>query len=287
MNRYLLDTSAIRALKASDLDRCSGSATLLASPFAFWELATHLAEPGQFGRIKANLMKFKSLALLNEPTSVAGQRVGLRQSQSGAEDVEASDVIYAALAALCESDSIDEFYRYQIRDANGTMRAVDECVERIQEMLIEAERNFATFVGGVAKLIRSRDIVIAGAAGYHGGTLDLTNGWWLQVKERTDGSEEAYHNVIRQGYFFYSYVMHRALEYAHCAREVPDANDLEDAKLLLHISLDDDITVVTSDSGLLRCVRAGLETLRTVDQKWYATRASICDTAEFRRNVGV
>lgn len=286
MTRYLLDTSAIRALKASELEHCAKTATLLASPFAFWELATHLAEPGQFDRIKANLMKFRSVVLINEPTAVAGQRVGLKRLLRDAEDVEASDVTYAALAALGESDSIEEFYRCQIRDANGTLRAVGGCVDRIQKMLGEAENDFATFVGDVTKLIRSRQVVLASTTDYHGGTLDLINGWWVQVKENTYGSEEAYHRVVRQGYFFYSYVMHRAIEYAKNAREVPDQNDLEDAKLLLHLSLDDDVTVVTNDLGLLQCVRAGLETLRTVAQEWYSTNVSICDKAEFLNRAG-
>lgn len=281
MPKYLLDTSSIRALKLSDLERCSKTTTFLASPFAFWELATHLADSGQFYRIKQNLMKFSHLSLLNEPTDDAEKRIGLIRLSGGADDVGASGIIRAALKVLSESHTLEEFYRCRIRDENGNLREIEGCVERIQNMLGEAEKNFSDFIGEVKDLLASRKVVLVGHDDYHRGTLELIDGFWFQVKKRTDGSDASYLKVIRQSYFYYSYVMHRALEYVKNGREKPDPNDLEDAKLLLHLSLDDDIIVVTSDNGLATAVNRGLDTLKSVGLEWCSTRVSICSTGDF------
>src|SRR6266508_328659 len=93
---YLLDTSAFRALPAGQLATASGIARLMVSPFCFWELLTHLEEDEQFLRIKGNLMKFRHVAVLDDPRAAIEREI-VRPGDSVHERVEDSDVVYATL----------------------------------------------------------------------------------------------------------------------------------------------------------------------------------------------
>lgn len=277
MRTYLLDTSAVRCASGQSLGERSQSAELFASPFCFWEIASHLGDRGDFNRIKANLMKFRHVELLREPTASVEQDLAL--AQVGVEDsLETPDVIYAMLAALCASKSIDELYKCQIRDSKGMLRQIDGCVERIQCMLTAGERQFKGFIANVRELLRNREVVLDTPSALHSGILDLTNGWWIQVRSRSDQSEESYRKLIRRGYFFYAYVLYRAADYAGREPTNIDANDFEDAKLLLHLTIDDEITVVTSDKGLKKCLQSAIQTLNGLNDDWYATGVQVCDT---------
>jgi hypothetical protein len=77
MRSYLLDTSAVRCASGQDLGERSQSAKLFASPFCFWEIASHLGDREDFNRIRANLMKFRHVELLREPTTSAEQDLAL------------------------------------------------------------------------------------------------------------------------------------------------------------------------------------------------------------------
>ena len=277
MRGYLLDTSAVRFASGQRLAKKAQAAELVASPFSFWEIATHLRDEKDFGRIKANLMKFHHVKLLHEPTASAERELALAQVAAD-EDLEAPDVIYAALAALRATNSVEEFYKCRIQDRKGALREIDGCVARIQDMLVDGEQRFKGLIAGVKELLRKGEVVLKTPSDFHGSTLDLTNGWWIQVKERSDQSDESYRKLIRRGYFFYSYVLHRAADYAVRHTANIDVNDFEDAKLLLHLTIDDDVTVLTSDNGLRKCLQASIDTLNGLGDDWYKTNVQVCDT---------
>lgn len=277
---YLLDTSAVRFISGERLAEKASDVALMASPFCFWEIASHLQDEGDFARIKANLMKFRHLKVLNEPTASAEHDLALAQIDVD-DSLEARDVIYAALAALRASNSIEEFFKCRIRDGKGVVRQLDGCVARIQEMLAHGESGFKDFIANVRQLLTDQTIVLDTPDDYHASILDLTNGWWIQVKERTDLTDGSYRNLIRRGYFFYAYVLYRSADYAvrRCANI--DMNDFEDAKLLLHLSIDDDVTVLTSDKDLRKCLQETVDTLNGLGDDWYKTNVKVCDTQSF------
>jgi hypothetical protein len=280
MPTYLLDTSAVRSASAQRLGEKAQVAELLASPFSFWEIASHLEDQKDFNRIKANLMKFRHVKLLQEPTASAEQDLAL--AQIGVEDsLETPDVIYAMLAALRASKSIDELYKCRIQDSKGTMRQIDGCVARIQDMLAAGERQFKGFIANVRDMLRNREVVLETPSAFHDGILDLTNGWWIQVSPRSDQSDESYRKLIKRGYFFYAYVLYRAANYADRHATNIDANDFEDAKLLLHVTIDDEVTIVTSDKGLKTCLQDTIQTLNGLNDDWYKTSVKVCDTQSF------
>lgn len=280
MRRYLLDTSAVRSASGKRLAEKAKTAELVASPFAFWEIASHLRDEGDFHRIKANLMKFRHVKLLHDPTASAERELELTQLAAD-EDLETPDVIYAVLAALRTSNSVEAFYKCQIQDSKGTVRSIDGCVSKFQEMLLGGENRFKAFIASVRELVLKRDVVLSSPTDFHDGTLDLTSGWWIQIRERSDHTEESYRKLIRRGYFFYSYVLHRAADYAVRHTANIDANDFEDAKMLLHITIDDDVTVLTSDNGLRKCVQSAITTLNGLNADWYKTNVQVCDTQSF------
>ena len=145
-------------------------------------------------------------------------------------------------------------------------------------MLAAGERQFKRFIANVRELLRNREVVLDTPGAFHSGILDLTNGWWIQVSSRSDQSEESYRKLIRRGYFFYAYVLYRAADYAGRGATNIDDNDFEDAKLLLHLTIDDEITIVTSDKGLKKCLQNAIQTLNGLNDDWYATRVQVCDT---------
>src|SRR3989442_5365077 len=277
---YLLDTSAVRLAAGDRLAEKASAAALMASPFCFWEIASHLQDEGDFARIKANLMKFRHLKLLNEPTALAEHDLGLAQIDVD-DGLEAPDVIYAALAAIRASNSIEEFFKRRIRDGKGVGRRLDGCVARIQEMLAQGESGFSDFIANVRQLLTDQTVVLNTPDDYHASILDLTNGWWIQVKERTDLTDGSYQNLIRRGYFFYAYVLYRSADHAARPSARIEMNDFEDAKLLLHLSIDDDITVLTSDKALRNCLQQTIDTLNGIDDDWYKTNVKVCDTESF------
>ncbi len=182
------------------------------------------------------------------------------------------------LAALCASNSIDELYKCQIRDSKGTLRPINGCVERIQCMLAAGERQFKVFTANAGDLLRNREVVLDTTSAFHSGILDLTNGWWIQVSSRSDQSDESYRKLIRRGYLFYAYVLYRAADYAGRDATNIDSNDFEDAKLLLDLTIEAEITVVTSDDGLKTCLQNAIQTLNGLNDDWYATGVQVCDT---------
>lgn len=91
---YLLDTSAVRFISGERLAEKASDVALMASPFCFWEIASHLQDEGDFARIKANLMKFRHLKVLNEPTASAEHDLALAQ-------IDVDDSLEASGRHLC------------------------------------------------------------------------------------------------------------------------------------------------------------------------------------------
>jgi hypothetical protein len=280
MRAYLLDTSAIRWAPCRKLAEKAQEHELLASPFAFWEIASHLGDPEDFGRIKANLVKFRHVELLQESTAEAEREIALAPVDIE-NSLEAPDVIYAMLAALDKSNSVDQLYMCRIRDSNGAVREIDGCVSRIQDIRMTGKRQFREFIAKVIKLLQTRRVVLDTPRAFHDGTLDLTNGWWIQVKPRSDGSDESYRKLIKRGYFFYAYVLRRAAYYAEPNARTFDENDFEDAMQLLHLTIDAEVTVVSSDDGLRTCLQETVQTLNGLNDDWYWTSVQVCDTGSF------
>jgi hypothetical protein len=149
---YLLDTSAFRALSAAQLKAASQEASLLVSPFCFWELLTHLEESSQFSRVKGNLMKFRHVQVLDDPRAWVERGVVLPNDEVH-ERLRDDELVYATLAALRDSDSVADFYQKYIRDGRNQVREISDCVSRVSAVLTAEEQRFEEFVKKIMEFV--------------------------------------------------------------------------------------------------------------------------------------
>lgn len=239
---YLLDTSAFRAIATDTLVRLAKERPLLVSPFCFWEIVSHLDDAEQFRRVKGNLMKFRHVDVLDDPETVSLAEIGATSLLEGR--VPDEDVIYASLAALKESDSLSGFYSKHIRDSQGNVRTLSECVDRARDVLRGQEERFLGFVHQIVKSVRAGTSTLGTQWELHRATVSLCNGWHIAR------SGQALNEDVRVLKFLYVYFAFVVL----CARDyLPsgvkgDLNDYEDARLCQHVRLDTPYTIVSADA---------------------------------------
>src|ERR1035441_3364948 len=162
---FLLDTSALIALPTSRLEEASQSASLYVSPFCFWELLTHLEDDEKFRRVKGTLMKLRHVEVLDDPHAEVYRSV-LPSSDNVNTGERDGDLICAALAALDDSESMEEFYKRDIRDESGQTRQIAGCVFAVRELLRIEENKFQAFLRAVAAEVRAGNVRLLEASDY-------------------------------------------------------------------------------------------------------------------------
>jgi hypothetical protein len=269
---FLLDTSAFKALSASRLEAASQSASLCVSPFCFWELLEHLEDNNKFHRVKGNLMKFRHVVVLDDPHAEVCRLV-LPLSDNVHSRVRDGDLVNAALAALADSNSTEEFYQRYIRDESGQVRQIAGCVSAVRETLQVRENGFKTLLRAIASEVRAGKVRVVEVSDYDRGVEELSRGWWLQIGDKVNGSSEVYGQFVRKTYRYHFYLLHRAREYAERNTTAidPEPNDFEDARLCLQAGLADFTGVVTNDEALNRCLRASGVPSQSPLQVWNTT----------------
>ena len=277
---YLLDTSAFRGISAAKLAAVSCSAQLVASPFCFWELLTHLEDEGEFERIKGNLMKFRHVQILDDPW-VSVERGLVLGSDAVLQRPEDSELVYATLAALRDSGSVSEFYAKQIRDSLGQAREIAGSVARIRDILNDEEDRFKEYVAKVMSVVRSGAVSLATPTDQHRATLQIVDAWRIQLGDRVEDSKAAHSRLLNRSYVYSSYLLHLANDYVRRGITSVDQNDFEDAKFCLHLALDANVTAVTSDAALKRCLNGTFALLASIRDIGYGTALRVVDADEF------
>jgi hypothetical protein len=253
---------------------------LLVSPFCFWELLTHLEDEGQFGRVKGNLMKFRHVSVLDDPwASVERDVVRLRDGVHDRPDD--CELIYAMLAALRDSGSVPDFYGKQIRDSRNQVRKIAGCVSRAGDVLKAEEQRFQEYVTKIMTVVRDGRVSLDTPAERHRGTLDVVEAWRIQLGDRVDQSEAVRERLARRTYVYSSYVLYMALDYLQRGTTKVDRNDFEDAKFCQHLALDAEMTAITDDAALQRCVRSTLEVLNALPDASWHTKLQVSSATEF------
>jgi hypothetical protein len=241
---YLLDTSAFRALRGDTLARFAAERSLLVSPFCFWETISHLDEPNGFDLIRANLMKFRHVRVLDDPEAETLANVGVTSLMT--ERISDDDLIYATLAALRDSASLHSFYSKHIRDSHGNVRTLSGCVSRAKDILRTHEERFLWFVRQIADSVRAGTSQIGTPWDLHRATVSLIDGWHIA---RCGQPLNENVRILRILYIYFAFVV-------LCARDHlagPGAlNDYEDARLCQHVRLDYPCTIVSGDGNQRR-----------------------------------
>jgi hypothetical protein len=241
-NPYLLDTSAFRALPCDTLERLAAERSLLVSPFCFWELVSHLDEPDQFSRVKGNLMKFRHAQVLDDPEAISIVELGTEPLLAGR--VSDDCLIYSSLAALQESDSLISFYSKRIRDSQGKVRELSECVARTKDLLRVQEERFQDFVYQIVASVKAGASTLETPWDLHRATVSLTNGW--HIAQCGQPLNENVH-ALRILYVYFAFVVFCARDCLEYSRVKVNLNDYEDARLCQHVRLDIPCTIISAD----------------------------------------
>ena len=276
----LLDTSSFRSIPAAQLAAAGSSVHLSASPFCFWELLTHLEDEGQFERIKGNLMKFRHVRVLDDPWASI-ERGLVREGDAVHQRPEDGDLAYATLAALRDSRSVAEFYGKHIRDSRGQVREIAGSIARVRDILKAEEERFQGYMSQVMSVVRDGAVGISTPTDQHRGTLHIVDAWRIQLGHRVEQSEAAHSRLVSRTYVYSSYVLHLAMDYLKRGVTSVDRNDFEDAKFCLHLALDADITAVTNDAPLQRCLKCTLAVLASLGDIRYDTKLRVVNASEF------
>ena len=279
---YLLDTSAFRGIGAAKLAASRTAVQLYASPFCFWELLTHLEDEGQFERIKGNLMKFRHVQILDDPW-VSVERGLVLESDAVHQRPEDSELAYATLAALSDSASVSEFYAKQFRDSQGQAREIAGSVGRIRDILKEDEDRFKEYIAMVMSVVRSGAVSLATPTDQHRATLQIVDAWRIQLGDRVQHSNAAHSRLVRRSYVYSAYVLHLANDYVRRGATSVDQNDFEDARFCLHLALDANVTAVTSDAALQRCLKGTFALLASLRGIGYGTTLRVVNADEFTK----
>lgn len=277
---YLLDTSAFRTVPAARLAAASQGMRLFVSPFCFWEILTHLEDEGQFDRVKGNLIKFWHVSVLDDPW-VSVERDVVLPGDDVHERPDDCELVYATLAALRDSASVPEFYAKHIRDSRNQLREIAGCVARVGDVLKAEEQRFQEYVTKIMTVVHEGLISLATPADRHRGTLQVVDAWWIQLGNRVGQSDLARERLARRMYVFSSYVLHLAVDYLKRGATNMDRNDFEDAKFCQHLALDGEMTAVTADTVMQRCLQDTLAVLNALPDASYHTKLQVSSLNDF------
>ena len=274
---YLLDTSALYSLSGQRLRILSEMTTrFLGSPYSFWEIIAHLDAPGQFAHYKAQLMKFRYVQVLDDPRAEIESTL-LPKNRDLQKQVPDYDLIYATLAALRASSSLDDFYSKCIKDSNGEFRQVRDMAARVRKLLETEEKRhicflneiIGVFCAGQPKLDRDRE--------RHEAILALLDGWGADLKQRGASKVGLRKQLIIETYIYYSYIFHRAAEYFKNKKTNLDGNDYEDGLICLHLRLDTPFCVVTADKGMRKALGQTIALLDRLKEPQVGTTLQVID----------
>lgn len=286
MQTYFLDTSVVRSKKSLLIAEKSKTTQLVASPFAFWEIASHLGDKkenqAQFQKFKSILMKFKHIRILELPKI---KKIMMQQIYGEMTNIEEPDLIYAALAALEESDSVNDFYRCTLKSQQGSFHAVSGCIKRIKDLRDKEEKSFISYTKKIIDLIKQGEISLHTPEDIHKAIIDLINGWWILLG-KNDNNHVLYAELVDQTYFYFGYWVYRIINYTKINSKL-DVNDFGDSELCLHFGIKDRVTIVTGDKGQLMAISETIKLITTLDCISQKSNIDVCSANDaFPENKG-
>jgi hypothetical protein len=243
---FLLDTSALYSLSGNEMKSlCDKGISLYGSPYSCWELLCHLDEPNNFLRMKAILLKFQYLEILDSPQSEIEDFFFGRDHSRTTED----ELIKACLAPLQAENSLDECYSFLIRDPKGNHRQIKDVSRRAREILDELELNYIAFASKLIEHLKTRSDI--GDPNVHVDLiLSLVLGEYNKLKEGHPSIQLSGEEVIRYFYVYCGYIFYRSVWRIERGGQVKK-NDYKDANLCKHLRTNSTFHPVTDDDGIL------------------------------------
>lgn len=275
---YLLDTSALRGLGAAILQKH----TFYTSPYCFWELLTHLDE-GEFAYRKNQLMKVRFTRVLDDPRADIEAPLLIHDTQLQ-ERVSDEELITYTLAALQDSESLERLYLALIKDSKGNLRDVADVAARARKELEEREQRYIGFVQQIINALQHGQLKIGNDEEYHGAILSLLEGDVIKLKQRGAIDKSLRERLINNYYIYWSYIVHRALDYFKRGKTKIMANDFEDGEICKHLALDTSYCLVTADKGQKEVLERTISLVNRRNETQFYTTLHVIDLNRFCRD---
>ena len=271
----LLDTSAVRSISLEKLKRISDKdCVLLVSPYSFWEILCHLDEEQKFNRFKIELIKFKNFSILDDPFGITAKYI--KDHNSVIKDrVEDHEMIQGAISVLAKSSSIDEFHSSFFVDSNNNTRQIQDCVKRGRKILAAASNSYRGFVSKIIDSIKCNNSKYETAYDRHILILSLIDGCVRSIEAQGGNRSEFETKLINEIYVYFSYILHRSLEYLKYNNSNIDPNDYEDSRICQHLSLDSAVIFITNDKHFYDSVNSTINLLTTLNDNDFITSIKV------------
>jgi hypothetical protein len=274
---YVLDTSAIRAVRRADLEAAAARHEVRMSPWSFWELASHLDEevkrakdPAEsFLRQRGQVLKCELLRVLDEPFAEHAADVGALELVNPSR-LEERLMVPEVLRKLKAAETIETFYGSRVTFPTGDEAPLTDLANNVRRELDAEESRYVEHIRGLVKLLATT----FGAANvksladdeYVNTAIAPCRNLAERYVQEGVGDADILPKLIDSLYLHLAYKLGRARKSLVDAAGIPedvkiDPNDFEDGAISLHIRLFGGRVLVTGDEGTARELTAALEIL--------------------------
>lgn len=223
-------------------------------------------------------MKFGHMEVLDDPRAEV-DAVLLPEDAELQSRLPESDLIYAALAALKVTDSLEDFYLAYIKDSKGKLHKIRDCAERVRATLDEEQGKYVEMTRKVVDAFQSGQIPLKTDGDRYSAILSLIEGDVRHMRQRGASRAGLRDRLLNSTYIYWSYIFHRALYYYRRKRKM-DENDYEDACVCLHLELKTPLCLVTKDMGMFKAVS---ESVQLLERRGIENTLRVLTLEDFRR----
>jgi hypothetical protein len=273
---YLLDTSALRNLSKKILQ----AHTFYTSSFCVWELVCHLDEV-PFDQSKGQLMKAKRTRILDDPRAPV-ETLLLPHDRELQRRVSDEELVTKMLHQLDKSESLQEFYKSDFRDSNGSFRQVSGLAARARNTLVAREQEYLRLVQQIINALKTGQTKIATDEEYHNAILSLLEGDIVKLQKRGATHKRLRDIVTKSYYIHWSYIVHRTVGYFKRGKTKLDGNDFEDAEICRHLWLDTPYCLVTADKEQKRAIEKTITLINRLNIPGFPTTLRVIDANALR-----
>ncbi len=226
-------------------------------------------------------MKFKHVRILDDPYATV-QILLLREDPELQNRAPDDELIYAFLAALRASTSLEELYSARIEDSKSRQYEVSDCVARGRDVRNKEQDRYVEFVESILKLIESGQVRYATNKDRHEAILSLVEGWVRGFQQRGVSDTELRERITTDIYVYFSYAFHRALDYFK-RKAKSDPNDYGDAALCLHLKLNTPYCAVVRDKDFRAILTETSLLLSNLNQPRFRTTLQVIDVTGIQK----
>lgn len=307
MRRYLLDTQAVRSVNRQELEGAATGHSMVMSPVSFWEIISHLDEiirkkpepQASFEQWKAILLKCRIPMLLEDPFVSQASRAGVPSlvNPTRFEDRQGIPLI---LDELEQSPTLDNFACRQIIIPGTAPRAIRDIAARTRDCLAQVEGNYRQSIQATAaKIIGETGLEMAralsGSDFYHMALRAVAVGVYQDALQNEEHDRDLFGRLTVAAYICGGYMVARTLRSFvnngyQVGQVIVDKNDTEDFMVSMHMSYNEDVTLVTGDEGTREAVQRTIDELRhhaTALDVTPTIHARIIDVPAFRAETHV